>query len=249
MRHTICVALIVTIAASAAAETVYQQPPKPNGPFYQSARWGENGSDYDKYVWDSFQLATTRSITEVHWRGGYNGAVAPIDGFEVNIYKSIPAGSQPDLGGPPLVHYFFNGNAGETPAGSAGGIAVYDYHVTLPTAFQATGGTKYWVEILAWQNGFPFWSLQAGDGGNGSHFEFWEGAAMYFSISGDTSFSLVAAPLPCPADLDHNGHVDAADLSILLGAWGGSGASDLNGDGVVNAADLSVLLGAWGNCA
>lgn len=54
--------------------------------------------------------------------------------------------------------------------------------------------------------------------------------------------------VPCPADLDGSGVVGAADLSVLLGAWGTSGAADLNGDGVVGAADLSVLLGAWGPC-
>ncbi len=54
---------------------------------------------------------------------------------------------------------------------------------------------------------------------------------------------------PCVADLDHNGHVDAADLAILLGAWGLAGSSaDLTGDGLVSGADLAVLLGAWGPC-
>jgi dienelactone hydrolase len=49
-----------------------------------------------------------------------------------------------------------------------------------------------------------------------------------------------------PADLDGNGTVDAADLAILLGAWGRSGvAADLDGDGVVAASDLAILLGAW----
>ncbi len=50
-----------------------------------------------------------------------------------------------------------------------------------------------------------------------------------------------------PADINHDGHVDASDLAVLLGAWGTSSpASDLNGDGTVNAADLAILLGAWG---
>ncbi|MDZ4855076.1 MAG: dockerin type I domain-containing protein, partial [Nitrospirota bacterium] len=50
-----------------------------------------------------------------------------------------------------------------------------------------------------------------------------------------------------PADLNNDGHVDAADLAILLGAWGQtSGAADINDDGIVNASDLSILLGAWG---
>lgn len=58
----------------------------------------------------------------------------------------------------------------------------------------------------------------------------------------------VPAPLPScdPADLNCDGSIDAADLAILLGAWGSTGPGDLNADGVVNAADLAVLLGAWG---
>lgn len=248
LSRTFVVATALLCAAAASAEVVYQQPPLTNGQFYKSARWGEDGSDYDEYVWDSFMLPSTRSITEIHWRGGFTTVSAPITMFEIAIYKSIPAGSQPDIGFGPLVHYEFPGNAGQTPAGSSGGVAVYDYGITLPTPFVATGGTKYWVEILAWQDGFPFWSLQAASGGNGSHFRFSEGMAMFHIITGDCAFSIIAAPLPCPSDLDHNSTVNAADLSILLGAWGSAGAADLNGSGMVDAADLSIMLGAWGGC-
>ncbi|MBL9119529.1 MAG: right-handed parallel beta-helix repeat-containing protein [Phycisphaerae bacterium] len=49
------------------------------------------------------------------------------------------------------------------------------------------------------------------------------------------------------ADLDGSGHVDAADLAMLLGAWNSVGSEfDLNGDCLVDASDLAVLLGAWG---
>ncbi len=51
----------------------------------------------------------------------------------------------------------------------------------------------------------------------------------------------------CPADLDGDGAVNAADLAALLGAWGTDGA-DLDGDGTTNAADLAAMLGAWGSC-
>lgn len=54
--------------------------------------------------------------------------------------------------------------------------------------------------------------------------------------------------VPCVGDLNVDGTVNAADLSILLGAWGTSGPGNLNGDATVNAADLSILLGAWGPC-
>lgn len=52
----------------------------------------------------------------------------------------------------------------------------------------------------------------------------------------------------CPADLNGDGLVNAADLAIMLGAWGGPGLGDINGSGSLDAADLSVLLGAWGPC-
>ncbi len=50
-----------------------------------------------------------------------------------------------------------------------------------------------------------------------------------------------------PADLNQDGHVDGADLGILLGGWGQAGSpADINDDGIVDGADLGVLLGAWG---
>jgi hypothetical protein len=55
----------------------------------------------------------------------------------------------------------------------------------------------------------------------------------------------------CPADLDADGAVGAADLSTMLASWGACGkacAADIDGDGLVNAADLSALLVAWGVC-
>lgn len=69
------------------------------------------------------------------------------------------------------------------------------------------------------------------------------------NIPGD-QFAVISTTTtnPCPADLDGNGDVGAADLASMLNAWGGSGAADLNADGTVNAADLAALLGAWGPC-
>jgi hypothetical protein len=56
-------------------------------------------------------------------------------------------------------------------------------------------------------------------------------------------------PCGCTADLTGDGMIDAADLSILLGQWGGPGSANLDGSGFVSAADLSILLGAWGPCS
>ncbi len=63
-------------------------------------------------------------------------------------------------------------------------------------------------------------------------------------------FTFVVTGDACPADLDGDGEVSAADLAQLLGAWGPNPGhpADFNGDDVVNAADLAQLLGAWGPC-
>ena len=50
------------------------------------------------------------------------------------------------------------------------------------------------------------------------------------------------------ADFNSDGHVDAADLGMLLAAWGLGGATDINGDGTTDAADLGMLLSFWGPC-
>ncbi len=60
----------------------------------------------------------------------------------------------------------------------------------------------------------------------------------------------VVPPPSCLADLNCTGNVDAADLAILLSAWGPNPGSiaDIDGDRVVGAADLAALLSQWGTC-
>jgi hypothetical protein len=57
---------------------------------------------------------------------------------------------------------------------------------------------------------------------------------------------LNCGPLCGDADLDGDGHVGPADLSMLLGQWGTAGSADFDGNGNVGAPDLSFLLASWG---
>jgi subtilisin family serine protease len=53
---------------------------------------------------------------------------------------------------------------------------------------------------------------------------------------------------PLIADVNADGNVDAADLSLILALWGTLGAatrSDIDASGEVDAADLSLLLAHW----
>ena len=55
----------------------------------------------------------------------------------------------------------------------------------------------------------------------------------------------------CASDLNADGTVNGADLSIIFAAWGpcaGACSADIDGNGVVDADDLGTVLGAWGDC-
>lgn len=58
-----------------------------------------------------------------------------------------------------------------------------------------------------------------------------------------------APPTSVPGDLNDDGIVDGADLTVLLSMWGEcfGCVADFNGDNIVNGADLTTLLGYWGN--
>ncbi|MFO0826815.1 MAG: hypothetical protein U0572_01590 [Phycisphaerales bacterium] len=75
-------------------------------------------------------------------------------------------------------------------------------------------------------------------------------AGAPFTDTGAAFLYAIQCDRPCPADLTGDAIVDAADLALLLGAWGSCGKclADLVNDGVVDAGDLAIVLGAWGPC-
>lgn len=184
--------LFVALAASSTrAAVTYEQPPSASVALHQSSEMTPNNSDWDQRIWESFVLPATETIREIQWRGGfiYNGYGEPVVDFEISIYTSIPAGSEPWLGAPPLVTWHTNNNANQTAVGNGS----FDYRFTLPTPFTATGGTKYWLRLVAKQAGIPDWGWADASGGNGSHFRSIAGMAdaYYQIISGDCAFSLL----------------------------------------------------------
>ena len=53
------------------------------------------------------------------------------------------------------------------------------------------------------------------------------------------------APAASP-DFNGDGHVNQADLEILMSQWGQAGMADMDHDGVFGPADLLALLRWWG---
>lgn len=111
-------------------------------------------------TFDSFELATTATITEVAWQGSYfnsavnDGTFAPpnnASGFHVAFYEDN-AGAPGAL----LSIQFFPATVeanetfvGQQAFGATLGLAIYNYNATLVTPFAAIGGTTYWLSIYA----------------------------------------------------------------------------------------------------
>jgi hypothetical protein len=69
-----------------------------------------------------------------------------------------------------------------------------------------------------------------------------------FTASGVVRLEYVFVPV-CVGDFDVDDDVDAADLFVLLSAWGStSEAHDVDGSGTVGFGDLVLVLSAWGAC-
>ncbi len=219
---------------------VFEQPSSPTGGIHKSAWYPPDGLDGDEYAFDNFTLASSAAISEIHWRGGYTNYLsgagrAPVSAFTISIYRSIAAGSQPDLGaGGRLVQYNVNSNAGETPVAIIGGVQMYDYAFTLATPFPAAGGTKYWVQIEASQGvtatyGWPpDWGLCTATGGDSSYMRRITGGPIQM-LAADLAFSLYTSGAPTV-------NIAATASPAAAGIITGAGPYPVNSTASLNAA-------------
>lgn len=196
----------MSVALGSSAAVLYSQPHNGTGTINLSSWVFENGSDADMYAYDSFIIPTGGAVERVTWRGGYqyNAMYGSVNNFSIYFYESTAGGTEPDVNNPQLpefylARYLLNGIAGETPAGTFGGKAMYDYAYDLPTPFNADAGVKYWIRIEGFQPVYPDWGLASGSGGNGNHFAFSTGAAMFNFYPNDLAFTLEGTPVPEPA--------------------------------------------------
>jgi len=76
--------------------------------------------------------------------------------------------------------------------GVVGGIAMYSYRFVLPSPFQVSPDTLYWIRIEGIQPTYPDWGIAVGTGGNGGHIRFSTGMAMFQAAPKDAAFTLYA---------------------------------------------------------
>lgn len=85
-------------------------------------------------------------------------------------------------------------------------------------------------------------------GGNFPRFYAKEHALVTFGLAQPARLEYEVTILPecLVGDVNCDGSVDGADLTLILGQWGASGGpEDLDGSGTVDGADLTIVLGGW----
>lgn len=131
-----------------------------------------------------------------------------------------------------------------TMVGTAGQTFFAAVYITVPpTTYPLCIDQDAPFDMSSWRKFFP-----AGQGAIGTVAELVE-----LSTNGGPGDMLlhavgVDAGATGPADLNCDGNVDAADLGVLLAAWGrrcDGCPEDLSNDGQIGGDDLGVLLGAW----
>ena len=130
------------------------------------------------------------------------------------------------------------GNYASTGVATASGTILNDTTTTIGTRVQAQAKQRVRFDQLSMApvtNVIDPATLPAGV------------TALTITISTNLANTTMSGPWVVinPYDLTGDGLVDAQDLAVLLGQWGGAGSADFSGNGVVDSADVSFLLGNW----
>ncbi len=136
-----------------------------------------------------------------------------------------------------------------TPGGSFSGsisatknVANVGYY-TWSTTAALVADVQGWVNLPSTNHGWIVIGDEGGELQTVKRFDSRESSV----VATRPTLTIVYTPAPPqnPSDLNHDGIVNAADLAILLNAWGTTGIGNINGTGVVDGADLAILLNAW----
>jgi len=200
--------------------------------------------------------------TTYHWDNmGFDGPKHPLNrSYEVpNSLTRLPSGEGVNIGywvnpaggmddGEKPVAPFILRNVNTAGAREAFLMATYSGYNDVPVQYRFNGGAWRTAANGEGYGGFaapvPLGDLRNGD--NTLEFRRAEGLVIA-NIELELLLAGGATPPARTADLNNDGVVDVADLSILLNAWGSNDAvADIDASGTVEVADLSLLLAHWG---
>jgi hypothetical protein len=198
VRGVLCFAMAMAFLGGAitpaqADPVVYSQTSNfPASAFFFSTN-DLSPNNLDSAVYDNFTLTNNSLVTDVHWQGAYAIATTPGNTLFTVTFWSDNAG-QP--GSVLLTENFVGAN--ETLLGNdAAGTPTFNYAVDLTAPFLATGGTQYWLSVVANLNVPPVWGWHDGIGDGLGFVDF---LGTRIPIVADRAFELTGT-VPEPASL------------------------------------------------
>jgi hypothetical protein len=175
-------------SGQARAATVYSQAPTNLGLGYSSQNDTASGG-FGAFAtgYDNFTLGASATINKVNWFGEFFSGPpshGTITAFTVQVYADNAG--QP---GTSLYSATIPGAANETFVGTFGGLDQFSYSGAV--SFAATGGTQYWLSVVADADYPPIWGWETSVGGNLLSYQ--DASGVRSLIAGDLAFSLEAA--------------------------------------------------------
>jgi hypothetical protein len=195
MRKTVAVLIVgLCFAVGGHSEIVYEQPSTAD--FWRFAGTSSSG---EQKVYDDFELETTESLTGVSWNGYFagEGFAEPDNGYFSAFRISFYANSSSNFPGTLVYSTSIPAPAGARIS-TPNQYPLYEYSASLPTAFVAASGTKYWISIDATLTGPVKWYWMEGWGNGRSVGASPEGSGIYFN---DLAYTLSTIPEPSSACL------------------------------------------------
>lgn len=180
-----CVAVMAGLCVPACADPVLFSQPAMTGT-------GALSNTQQPVAYDNFSLASTAQVLEVQWSGNIAPSGPNPTGFSILIFTngspSFPVGAQ-------IYQATIAGDANQTADSTLAGV--YDYSAAIN--FTATGGTEYWLAILA-QDPTYSWSWQYGIGGD--NYRVVQTFATLTPYNNDLAFTLLdQSPVPEPGSI------------------------------------------------
>jgi hypothetical protein len=155
-------------------------------------------------TYDDFTLGSTATIGSVSWVGSIISTVGVTPtSFTIDIFSNSTTGCIGDPTCPNTMLYTttISGDAGQnSPVIDFFGNPTYSY--SDPINFTATGGTEYWISIVANVPAPTDWVWESGTGGDGYSYQTLFGTTTALSV--DEAFALnspSAVPEPMSAGL------------------------------------------------
>jgi len=231
MRQAAAMAAVAALALSASADSLYLQGTSDFGFGFASSDSTDTANFLDGVTADNFTLSDTGRIDSVGWWGQNP---ADVVGFTVTFYDSN-AGS---VGA--VIH-----SESVAPSSAPHGVnGFYEFDATLASPLVLTGGTEYFVSIVASMSdpATQAWAWEITTNGPDDDVQFSTGSGFAPLGLAGSGFGNAAFELVGFFDGDSDGLFD--DEEDALGTDPGNADSD--GDGLLDGAELEIMCGPDG---